>query len=127
MYADSGATNSYFRLADVKCYHTQTKNPVPLQHAGEVIVVSTHTTTLHLPTCIKNKIEGRVLSDLKSVSLLSIWQFCDNGCSVFYNKNKVYVIHNTTIILQGHHNTSNGVCIIPVPIKSSTATTHKKI
>ena len=31
---------------------------------------STHTTTLQLPTCKKIKIEGHVLLDSKSVSLL---------------------------------------------------------
>ena len=48
MYADSGTTNSYFRLEDVKHHRNITKNP----------------TTMHLPTCIKNNIEGHVLPDL---------------------------------------------------------------
>ena len=85
---------------------------------------STHTTTMHLPTCIKNNIEGHVLPDLKSASLLSIGQFCDNGCSAYFNKNKVYIIHNNTTILEGHRKTSNSMWVIPVPIKSSTATTN---
>ena len=70
MYADSGATNSYFRVEDVKHHRTVTKNPVHVKHAGGEIMSSTHTTTMHLPTCIKKSIEGHVLPDLKSASLL---------------------------------------------------------
>ena len=58
MYADSGATNFYFRLEDVKNHRTITKNNVQLKHAGGNIMSSTHTTTMHLPTRIKNTIEG---------------------------------------------------------------------
>ena len=95
-----------------------------MKYAGGEIMSSTHTTTMHLPICIKNNIEGHVLPDLKPASLLSIWQFCDNGCSAYFNKNKVYIIHNNTKILEGHRKNSNGMWIIPVPIKSSTATTN---
>ena len=72
MYADSGATYSYFRLEDVKHHRTITKNYVPVKHAGGETMSSTHTTTMNLPTYIQNTIEGHVLLDLKSASLLSI-------------------------------------------------------
>ena len=62
---------------------------------------STHTTTMHLPSCIKNNIEEYVLPDVKSTSLLSVGQFCDNGCSTYSNQNNVHIIHNNTIILEG--------------------------
>ena len=73
-----------------------------MKHAVEEIMSSTHTTTMNLPTCFKNNIEGHVLPDLKSASLLSIGQLRDNGCSTYFNKNKIYIIHNNTIILEGH-------------------------
>ena len=47
MYINLRATNSYFRLEDVKHHRNITKNP----------------TIMHLPTCIKNNIEGYVLPD----------------------------------------------------------------
>lgn len=81
---------------------------------------SSHTNTLNLPTCINNKIVGHVLPDLKSASLLFIGQFYDNGCSTYFNKNNVYIIHKNSIILQGHRKISNCMWIISVPIKPST-------
>ena len=48
-YADSGATNTYFRLRDVKNHKTKTTNPINVQHAGGKYMTSSHITTLDLP------------------------------------------------------------------------------
>ena len=102
MYINLRATNSYFRLEDVKHHRNITTNPVHVNHASGEIMSSTHTNTMYLSTRVKNNIEGHVLPDSKSVSLLSIGQLCDNGCNAYFTKNIIYIIHNNTIILEGH-------------------------
>ena len=55
-----------------------------------------------------------VFSDLKSASLISINQLCDDNCNVLLNKKKLIVVKDDAIILQGVQNFTDGLWDIPV-------------
>ena len=118
-YADSGATNTYFRLSGVHNRKIKTNNPGNVQHTGGKYIKSIHKTTLDLPMLDNENVIGHVLPQLKVVSLLSIYQLCDNECTTYFNKKYVYIIKNKNTILQGSRDTSNGIWKILVPIKKN--------
>ena len=57
------------------------------------------------------------MPQLKSSSLLSLGQLCDDGCDVILNKGKLYAVKNKEVILQGFRNTTDSLWDIPVAKK----------
>ena len=55
-----------------------------------------------------------ILPHLKSASLISIGQLCDDNCDVLLNKTKLIAIKNNKIILQGIRNPFDNLWDIPV-------------
>ena len=103
-YADSGATNTYFRSRDVDNIHKiKTTNPVNVQHVGGNYMKSSHITTLDLHMLGNKNIIGHVLPQLQSASLFLIGQLCDNDCTAYFNK-------------KHSRDTTNGMWKIPVQI-----------
>ena len=47
---------------------------------------------------------GTILPQLKSSSLLSLGQLCDDGCDVLLQRNKLYALKDKEIILEGFRN-----------------------
>ena len=60
-YADSGATNTYFRLRDVHSHKIKSNNPVNVQHTGRNYMISSYITTLDLPMIGKTNIIAPIL------------------------------------------------------------------
>ena len=50
-----------------------------------------------------------VLPELKSASLVSLGQLCDDGCTVVLTKPKLYAMKNNKVILQGDRNHRDGL------------------
>ena len=55
-----------------------------------------------------------ILPGLKSASLISIGQLCDDDCDVLLNKTKLVAIKDNKIILKGTRNYSDGLWDIPI-------------
>ena len=53
--------------------------------------------------------EALIFPNLTNESLISVGQLCDDNCEVVFDKNKVNVIKNEEIIIQGTRNKSDGL------------------
>ena len=49
-YADSGATNAYFRLKDVTKHKVDTRNSIVVTQKNSNVMKSTHIANMNLPT-----------------------------------------------------------------------------
>eukprot|EP00804_Cyclotella_cryptica_P024310 CCRYP_020870-RA/>CCRYP_020870-RA protein AED:0.35 eAED:0.35 QI:0/-1/0/1/-1/1/1/0/397 len=55
-----------------------------------------------------------VIPGMKNHSLISVTKMCDAGCKVIFSHNECNIVHNGTIIMQGHNNKQNGLWYIPI-------------
>ena len=55
-----------------------------------------------------------ILPSLKSASLISMEQLCDDGCKVVLDQHDLTVVKNYSVILQGMRNKSDGLWDIPI-------------
>ena len=85
-YADSGGSNTYFRLQDVAKHKVVTKNSIVVTQADGNIMHSTNISNMNLPTLSSAAKVGYVIPNLSSASLLSIGQLCDDDCLALFNK-----------------------------------------
>ena len=68
-----------------------------------------------LSTALSRKAQtALILSNLKSSSLISMGQLCDDGCAVVLLKDKLVVIKEKKIILQGTRNHTDDLWDIPI-------------
>ena len=117
-YADSGASNTYFRLKDVANNKVATQNSIIVTQANGDTMQSTHIANMNLPTLSSEAKIGHVIPNLSSASLLSIGQLCDDNCLALFTKEKVFIFKQNTLLLKGQRNNFNGMWTIPVPIHS---------
>ena len=108
-YADSGASNTYFRLQDVLKHKIVTKNSIAVTQADGNTMHSTHIANMNLPTLSSAAKVGHVIPNLSSASLLSIGQLCDDDCLALFNKEKVFIFQQNKLILKGKRKNSNGM------------------
>ena len=135
-YADSGASNTYFRLQDVTKHKVDTKNSIVVTQANGDTMKSTHIANMNLPTLSSAAKIGHVIPNLSSASLLSIGKLCDDNCLSLFTKEKLFIFKQNKLLLQGKRNHFNGMWTILVPIKSvysitklyneKFATTHQR-
>ena len=119
MKGDSGATSHYVRDQDKACLTNLTPYSGPsvlLPDADSIPPSQQGTLTLHHDLSRQAQV-GTVLPQLRSSSLLSLGQLCDDGCDVVLNKRKLYAIKDKEVILQGFRNTTDGLWDIPVAKK----------
>ena len=114
--ADSGASKHFFRVND--------------SHVLDNVVDDTTGPTVMLPDMTKitaNKkgtvaIPGlsmgaktvHILPNLKSASLLSMGQLCDDGCEITLTNKNIKVNKNDKTILKGYRNRHDGLWDIPI-------------
>ena len=116
MKGDSGATSHYVRPQDSQCL----TNPKPysgpsvlLPDADSISPSQQGTLTLHHNLSSHAQV-GTVLPQLRSSSLLSLGQLCDDGCDVILNKTNLYAVKDKELIIQGVRNKTDGLWDIPV-------------
>ena len=113
---DSAASHHYWREEDKKVLDKIEP------HAGPSILLPNNSTisvtsqgqlplSESLSTQAKN---AMILPGLKSASLISIGQLCDDGCNVLLNNKKLYAIKDKTLVLEGDRNYSDGLWDIPI-------------
>jgi hypothetical protein len=66
---------------------------------------------------------GHVFDDLKSGSLTSIGQLCDDDCVALFTKYNVKIYKNGKVIIVGKRNDTNGLWNIPLAPKNSDSPT----
>ena len=71
----------------------------------------------HLPLSNKLPMKAKkatVLPDLKSSSLISLRQLCDDDCKVLLDKKKLQVFKENDVILEGTRNLKDGLWDMPI-------------
>ena len=114
--ADSGATNHYWRSEDASCLLNLQKTlcPAVTLPDGSTLHPSQQG-TLPFPTSLS--LEARratILDGLKSASLVSLGQLCDNKCKVLLDDTNLYVVKDNKLVLKGDCNKYDGLWDIPL-------------
>ena len=87
---------------------------------------STHSVQVPLASQLsKSAQHGHVLNGLKTGSLISIGQLCDDDCAAIFTKFNVKIIKDGNIIITGARDSQNGLWTIPLPPKPFLPTSNK--
>ena len=115
---DSGATGTFVSSADA----LQLQRAVPIFNGPTVLSASgdvmtpTHSGILPLSSLLSNKAQSAfVLDDLKTGTLVSLSQLCDDDCIAIFSRFKVQILKQDKIIITGKR-MSNGLWSIPLQI-----------
>jgi ribosomal protein L3 len=104
MAADTGATGHYLGI-HAKVTHKQTcTTPVTIICADNNHITSTHTAEPDIPALSVLPVAARkahIFPQMGNISLLSIGQLCDNGCTAVFEHDRVRIYFQNEIILTG--------------------------
>jgi len=82
---------------------------------NNVSATVSHVGTLNISSNLSNiATEASILPGLKTASLLSIGQLCDDNCNVTFDKHKMEVYKNDEKVLIGVRNQEDGLWDVPV-------------
>ncbi|KAL7480670.1 hypothetical protein ACHAW6_006341, partial [Cyclotella cf. meneghiniana] len=110
---DSGASDNYFTpTANVKA-KTTLHQPIQVTLPDQSTLRSSHACELDLPLP-KTAKQGYVIPGMKNHSLISVTKLCNAGCKVVFSHDECNIVHNDTIVMQGHKNKQNGLWYIPI-------------
>ena len=113
---DSAATAHYFRLqdADVLENKTNIKGPT-IKQPDNTDLTSEGSGTIPLSKHLSAEAQtAMIIPNLKSASLISIGQLCDDGCTAVMDKKDLAVVKKNTVILRGKKNKMDGLWDIPI-------------
>jgi hypothetical protein len=113
---DSGASHHYIRPEDANCLTNLKRNTsfkVTLPNADSIPSNVTGHLSLS-PTLSTKSQHAAVLPQLKSASLISLGQLCDDDCTVELTKTDLKVRKNNKLVLSGTRNESDGLWDIPI-------------
>ena len=79
---------------------------------------------LPIPNLSKEASHASVIPQLKTSSLISLGQLCDDDCTVLLNKNKLYAVKDDKVLLHGDRNHQDGLWDIPIHIHQAAVSTH---
>ena len=116
METDSGATPTY-----LKKEHAKFLQNLQILQNGPKAVLPNNTTIaasaqgdLPLHPCLTPK--ALIYPHLKSESLLSIGQLCDDGCTSVFDKEKLNIYKQKKLILKGNRNKQDSLWDVPFPV-----------
>ena len=113
---DSAASSHYWREEDKKVISNiqEISGPQVILPNKQTIGITSQG-ALPLSALLSDRAKkASILPGLKSASLISIGQLCDDGCDVLLNNKKLLAIKEHKIILEGTRNYSDGLWDIPV-------------
>ena len=88
------------------------------------IIQASHQGFLPFPKVSRDAQKVLVYPNLTNASLLSIGQFCDDGCAAVFTKTSMYIIKNNDLIIHGRRNKTDGLWDVQLPqIPAATNTT----
>ena len=130
MYAkgDSAASSHYWREED-KHVLSQVEDilgPAVLLPNKQTINVTSQGMLPFSDDLTNNAKNAMILPQLKSASLISIGQLCDDDCEVHMNRTKLVAVKNDEIILEGTRNYADGLWDIPVHKKMLTSSNYNQ-
>ena len=115
---DSGASTHFFRKEDKDCLQDlrpNTSSP-SVTLPDKTTLTPTHTGTLKISPHLSTRAQtATVLPGLKSSSLISMGQLCDDNCNVLLTKTNMYAIKKDDLVLRGVRNPRDGLWDIPIP------------
>jgi hypothetical protein len=117
---DTGATGHYLDpAAGPHCINVRTTNSKSsVQVAnGKTIKTSKRAIVPPAPKLLDHTKTGHIFDRLKSGSLISISQLCNNNCVALFTKYDVKLFKNGQVIIVGQRNTANGLWTISLAPK----------
>ena len=117
---DTGSTGHYFVPdAAPHCHDIQHTSTGPsVQVANGHNIKTTQRATIPLAKELSEQAKtGHIFDHLKSCSLISIGQLCNNDCVALFTKYHVNIFKNGQCIIGGQQNQSNGLWNIPLAPK----------
>jgi len=119
--ADSGASKHYFRKSDIACLTKITPIPGPSVYLPDMTAIKiTHKGTLPINNLSQHAKTVNILPELKSSSLLSLGQLCDDNCQVLLQKQDLRVFKNNKTIIKGKRNLTDGLWDVNIPSVDNT-------
>jgi hypothetical protein len=85
---------------------------------GENIETTKRATIPLAPTLSPQAKIGHIFDNLKSGSLISIGQLCDDDCVALFTKYNVNIFKNGQVIITGERNDTNGLWTVPLAPKA---------
>ena len=110
--ANSGASCHYFRPQDAPflCQLQSVPSGPAVCLPDDMTITSNQKGLLPLSTTLSDCAKTVPLfPHLRSASLVSLGQLCDDDCVVILDKNKIIVKKDNKIALKGHHNPTDGL------------------
>ena len=113
---DSAASSHYWRKEDAICLHDVKKFAGPsVMLPNKVMITASQRGQLSLSDELSSPAQtAMILPQLKSASLISIGQLCDDECDVILNKRVLVAIKNKKVILTGIRNKYDKLWDIPI-------------
>ena len=112
--ADSGASRHFVRKEDEHILKNLINCSGPSVTLPDMTTISsTKSGNLSIAGLSSKATTAHVLPHLKSASLLSMGQLCDDDCNVILNKEKMTVIKNNRVVMQGKRNKQDGLWDVP--------------
>jgi hypothetical protein len=121
--ADTGATDTYLTVDHPVHNIRPTTQPITVYSASGDAMLSTHEVDLNLPQLRPEARGAHILPGLKC-SLLSIGNICDSDYKVLFDKNKMEITDNDTIVLTGPRNPRDGLWYVDVNSKLPSIPNH---
>ena len=119
---DSGATATFVTRADAA--HLQRTVPITncptVLSANGAIMRPTHSGVLPLSPLLSDKAQSAfVLDDLRTGTLVSLSQLCDDDCLAIFSRFDVKLVKDNQVLLTGHR-LPNGLWSLPLLTPPST-------
>ena len=108
---DSAATSHYWRHEDITCLQDIKNTTGPnVTLPDNTTLTSNQEGQLSLNNKLSSHAQrATILSNLKSSSLISLGQLCDDNCEILLNKKNLCVIKDNDLLLEGHRNHTDGL------------------
>ena len=119
---DSGASKHYFTVKDQRSL-TNVQTIVNGPRVGlpdGSIVQGSQAGYMKLHSALTTQAQDtHIFPGIKSSSLISIGQLCDDGCTAVFNNKEIGIYKNNTMILRGKRNLTDGLWDISIPTPES--------
>ena len=114
---DSAASAHYWREEDIACLTEIQTAPGPaVTLPNNTTIRATKQGNIPINATLSSRAKNVViLPSLKSASLISLGQLCDDNCKVLLDKHKLYAVKKNTLVLQGDRNKDDGLWDIKIP------------
>jgi hypothetical protein len=103
--ANTGSTHHFCTIDARVINKRRTSNPINIRNPNGSIMRSTHEAELDLPHLPPTARHVHIVPELQSLSLISMGQLCDSGCSITFDADTVRVTYDNVIVLSGTRTT----------------------